>query len=251
VTTTFEQQWEELAAVALLGADRRPTPEPLAGALSPFGSAPLDQVAALNAARRGGLRASAPITPLPAPPDDLRPICPPPATARLAEILEQWPVLIDEWLQVAATAGWRLAPEVVPGLLVRFRGDPHRRSTVVALAGPVADWLVDLDLAPVASGKPPAKAEPPFALPADLAGLWQLESAQLAAALIDGLGRAQLANRHRPVLVRLICDVPVAALEVVAEGLSRSATNASTMGLALTLADLAQTRASMIQELQP
>jgi hypothetical protein len=248
VTTTYEDHWGELAGAALLGTDRRSAPEPLGGPMAGF-IAPLDQVAALAALRRAGLRPGPAAPPLITPPVDLRPVCLEAASRRLHEIIEQWPVLIDEWLRLARAGGWRLAPELVPTMLQRFRTDGRRRSAVIELAGPVADWLVELDLAPIGGGKP---AAPDLDLPpptGDLAPLWALPGDQLAAALLDGLTRAQLANRHRPVLVRLICEVPVERLAPVIDALSRAATNAATMGLALTLADLAQIRATMIQEL--
>jgi hypothetical protein len=134
-------------------------------------------------------------------------------------------------------------------MLQRFRTDGRRRAAIIELAGPVADWLVELDLAPVGGGKP---AAPDLDLPppaGDFAPLWELPGDQLAATLLDGLTRAQLANRHRPLLVRLICEIPAERLAPVIDALSRAATNAATMGLALTLADLAQIRATMIQEL--
>ena len=41
--------------------------------------------------------------------------------------------------------GWKLAPELVPTLLLRHRKDPVRLARVCAGAGPVAAWLADVD----------------------------------------------------------------------------------------------------------
>jgi hypothetical protein len=248
--TTYEDQWNLLAGAALLGTDRRPTPEALPGPLGSFGAA-IDQVAVITCLRRAGLRPFAPAAPLIVPDLDPRPMCRREAGWRLQDIIEQWPVLIDEWLRLAAQAGWRLPPELVPSLLIRFRTDGRRRAAIIDLAGPLALWLIDLDLAPVGGGQPTAADLEPPPMPVDFAPLWRLPGDELAAALADGLTRAQLANRHRPLLVRLLCDIPADRLPPVIEALSRAGTNATTMGLALTLADLAQIRATMIQELLP
>lgn len=258
MTATLEDGWNALASAALLGTARRPPPSPPDGPFEAFAQ-PLDLAAALDAARRAGVRPG-PVGALLVPaPVDVRPVCRESAAVRLTELIEYWPVLVDEWLERAHAGGWRLAPELVPGLLARVRAEPRRRAAVSALAGPLADWLVGLGLAPPAApartgrGAPTAQDADDHlpTPPADLAGLWRLDGPALASALADGLERAQLANRHRPMLVRLLCEVPVGHLAPVAQRLGRAGTNAATMGLALHLADLATTRAAMIQELLP
>lgn len=259
---TLAEHWDELAAVALLGADRRSSPSPPAGVAAELaaarragdaGDALLDQVALLAALRRGGLR-PAPAVPLlmPAPGDHRRP-CSPRASAVLRDVLSEWPVLFDEWLTCLGSGGWRLAPEIVVPLLNRFRADPRRRAALLEAAGPVGDWLVELF--PSLLAPRPATAttipEPVAPLPADFVRLAELDAATLAATLAQGLERGELTNRFRPLLVQLLGQVPAAHLAPVAAALHRAGTNPNTMGLALGLADFATLRHTMIQELLP
>ena len=257
MSETLESHWAELAGVALLGSDRRPVPEPPGGPLAELaaarhagdaGEALLDRVAVLGALRKGGLRPGPGVPLLVPAAGDLRPICPPAATTRLVDLLAAWPQLVDEWLATVVAQGWRLSPELVVPLLAKFRSDGARRALVREAAGPLADWLVELFPHLVAPRKATVKPEPP-ALPADIARLAELEGEALAFTLADGLERGELVNRHRPLLERLLCLVPVAHLPACAALLNRAGTNPNTMGLALSLADLATTRHAMIQEL--
>ncbi len=126
-------------------------------------------------------------------------------------------------------------------------------AAVVAGTGLLADWLVELfpeQLAPRrGSTRPPEPPAPP--LPDDFARLAALDGPVLAATLAEGLERAEIANRHRPLLIRLLCTVPPTHLEPCAAALRRAGTHPATMGLALGLAELASLRHVMIQELLP
>jgi hypothetical protein len=270
--------WDDLATAALLGAERRPVPVPPAGPVATLvadrartdpGEGVLDQVAVLVASRRAGVRPGVVAAPLAPAPADPRPIRPPAAGRRLALLLAAWPELVDEWLARLVAAGYRLAPDDAVALLARTRADPARRQAVVAACGPLAVWLVELfpgELSlrgrrqPPASGATvtaggPAPASQPAALsadlPPDIAALVDVPADVLAGALVAGLTSGRFQARHRPLLLRLLQQVPFASLEPVAGALARAGTNAHTMGLALALADFAATRCQMIQELLP
>jgi hypothetical protein len=310
---TLADHWAALVSAALLGTDRRPPPpapaalgswpsgpdeptalgswssgpdEPLAPTAPP-GRAPhsgddatdvLDQVAALTVMRRAGIRAE------PAPPmlqacdPDERPVCPPAAARRLGELLEAWPVLVDEWLERLDEAGHRLPPEHVAALLAGHRVDPARRARVASAAGPLAQWITDLFpelLAPrraavapthrrsngtapggaargLASGQvtaPDPVADAPGDLSPDLVPLLAVDADELARALVEGLDRGRWLPRHRPLLARLVCRVDPAALPRLVDALGGEVRTPSAVHLAADLADLARTRADMLAEL--
>jgi hypothetical protein len=264
---TLADQWAALASSALLGTARRPPPTPLPGVLcdlladrpaSDDASEALDQVALLTVVRRAGVRPNAAAAPLVRCPDDPRPPTPPVATARLIAVLEEWPNLVDEWLQCAAEQRWRLSPETAVLLLERFRADPPRRARVAVLAGPLAEWLTELwpeVLAPRrpaggGSSRPTAALSPDQPpLPDDIAELAALPPADVAEALAARLETRQFGTRNRASLVQLVSGLPVEALPPLAERLLRAGSNPDTMGLALTLADLAPTRLNLRAEL--
>ncbi len=264
---TLADQWDALASSALLGTARRPPPTPLPGVLCdlladrPAGddaSEALDQVAVLTVVRRAGVRPNAAAPSLVPCPDDQRPATPPAASARLVDLLTQWPILVDEWLQCAAEQRWRLSPETAVLLLERFRTDPPRRARVVSLAGPLADWLTELWPEVLAPRRPAAAGSSAAAdgagaderpLPDDIAELAALQPAEVADAVANRLETRQLGNRNRASLVQLVSALPVEALGPLAERLARAGSHPDTMGLALTLADLARTRLDLRAEL--
>jgi hypothetical protein len=235
----------------------------------------LGQVAALTAIRRAGLRPAPPPRPLATCPRDDRPDCPLAAIRRLPELLQSWPILIDEWLAVIETSGFRLAPEDAVTLLFRYRSDPARRARVAAAAGPLADWLQPLFPELFASRRgsahtpasatksaqggssstsrpPPAfvgEADQRMALPPDLAPLVELSAEALAEALVDGLDKRRWVHRHRPLLARLICLVDPGVLPIVAHRLASGVVDPSNVVLATDLAHLSRTRADMLAEL--
>jgi hypothetical protein len=269
VTTTHAEHWGALVAVAVLGADRHDVPEPPRGPLAALladrpprdaAESLLDQVAMATAVRRGGMR-PAPARPLlvPCAPGVGR-ACPAGAVALLDVVLAVWPDLVDEWLARLAAGGWALPEEVAVALLVRFRADPRRRAAVAALAGELADWLAELfpgELAPRPAPQPRSSADagtsadsgdsPP--LPPEIAGLATLAPGDLASTMAAALAMGRLVNRHRNALVRLVAGLPEGHLAPLAEALRAAATHPESMGLALALADLAQTRLDIIREL--
>jgi hypothetical protein len=212
----------------------------------------LVQVALLAAARRAGLRPGEPVALLaPCPPDD-RPPVPPAAAARLPDLVEHAPSLVDEWLDRVVAGGYRLPGPLAVTLLERHRADA-RRALVEQAAGPQAEWLAGLfpeRFARPKARRPPAPMEPP-PLPADLARLIDRPAAETATALAAGLASGQLGVRLRAPLAQLVGRLPADSLGPVAEALARAGTNPATLGLALALADLARTRAAMIAELPP
>ena len=256
---TWRHHWGQLATAALLGTDRRPAPAPLPGPLADAVDrlAPADdaasvlvQVALVAAGRRGGVRPGPPAAELMRCADDPRPPCPPAAARRLPELVEHWPSLVDEWLDVVAARGYRLPPALAVTLLRRHRADA-RRALVERAAGPVAEWVTELFPAELGRGRSrlaPAPVEPP-PLPADLAALVALPAADTAAVLGHGLATGRFGVRLRASLVQLVGALPAESLPVVADALARAGTNPATLGLALSLADLAQTRAAMLAEL--
>lgn len=255
---SWRDHWGRLATAALLGTDRRgapaPPPGPLADAVARLAPADdaesvLVQVALLGAARRAGMRPAPPVATLAPCPDDDRPLVPAAAAARLPDLFQHAPSLVDEWLDRVDRAGYRLPPELTATLLARYRADA-RREVVVRAAGPLADWLAGLFPTTYAAprGRLPAPVEPP-PLPTDFAALIPLPADEIAATLAEGLSGGHLGVRLKAPLVQLISRLRPSALPPVAEALSRAGTNPATLGLALTLADLARTRAAMIAEL--
>ncbi len=256
--------WHELVTVALLGTDRRDPPEPPAGpladvvadALAPSPSARmLTDVAACVAARRGGLRPLAPADPLAAPPRDDRPLAPPAAARRWWRIIVDWPVLEDEWLTVAERAGWRLAPDVLVGLLRRHRTDAARRARVLRMGGDTARWLLDhqpwLRSSPVRR-EPPALDHPlpALAMPPELLAHLAAGPDRVVPAVLAGLRGGTFGTAHRAVLVNFVARARADTLLPLAAALSADNTLPNAVaGLAHSLADLAATRARMLEEL--
>ena len=257
---TWQEHWGLLATAALLGTDRRPAPAPPPGALAdaidrlaPADDAEsvLTQVALLTAARRGGVRPGPAVGLLAPCPGDPRPSCPAAAARRLPSLVEHWPSLVDEWLDLVVTHGYRLPPALAVTLLRRHRADA-RRALVEQAAGPVVSWVAELFPAELGAARPrraPHVPPEPPPLPGDLAAFVSLPPGDAAAALAHGLVTARFGARLRASLVQLVSALPVASLPAVADALERSGTNPATLGLALSLADLARTRAAMIAEL--
>ena len=255
---TWAEHWNRLATASLLGTDRRPSPTPPLGPLADAVAqvAPLDdaesvltQVVLLVAARRAGVQPGPPAPALaPAAPDDRR-LCPPAAARRLPELATHFPSLVDEWLDRIVAAGYRLPPDIVVTLLGRHRDDARRR-LVEDAAGPLAPWLAGHFPRSFARGRRGLAARPePPPLPADLAGLVDQPAEAVADALAEGLATGRYGPRLRASLVQLVGLLPPSSLPVVAEALSRAGTNAATLGLTLSLGDLARTRSAMITEL--
>ena len=262
--TSLTDHWHELVTVALLGTDRREPPAPPRGALADVVAdsvAPtpsmrmLTAVGACVAARRAGVRPLPP-APLLAPPQpDDRPLLPPAAARRWRRSIPAWPVLEDEWLAVAERRGWRLPPDVLVGLLRRHRTDATRRARVLRMGGPVAAWL--LELQPELRSSVRRRAAPGIddplpglAVPPEMLDLLAAGSDRVVAALVGGLRAGAYDLTHRAVLVNFIARMRADGLHAVASVLGApDDLPYSIAGLCHSLAELAATRADMLEEL--
>ena len=65
------------------------------------------------------------------------------ASATWRTIVDEWPVLEDEWMLAVIGNGFRLAPDVLVAALMRHRTDPVRRSRAALAGGPLSAWLID------------------------------------------------------------------------------------------------------------
>lgn len=275
---TLADHWNQLASIALLGADRRPVPAAPNGDIEALldrldhldrldrpdpARLLLVQVAAMSAARRAGLRPNPALAMLHPAPGEQRPVCPPLLTARLGAVLTEWPDLLEEWLDGVDASGWRLTPDSAVGLLTRLRVNGALRDKTIALTGPLATWLFELFPAQFRASKPSKPPTPPTALtapvqrlvdagppiPADIVDLLDIaEPAALADELAKRLQTGAVGNRNRASLQQLVRQLDKVFLGPVAAALERAATNPNTMGLALSLGDLARFRLTMIQE---
>jgi hypothetical protein len=262
---TVADHWHELVTVALLGTDRRdppsPPPGPLADviddAVAPTPSARmLTAVSACVAARRAGLR---PLPPAPrlAPPEaePARPLLPPAAARRWRQVVTSWPVLEDEWLAVVEQRGWALPPDVLVELLRRHRRDAARRARVLRMGGAVARWLLEHQpelRSNVGRVRPPAVDDPlpGLAVPPELLQLLTAPPGRVVAAVLQGLRTRSLDQTHRAVLVNFVARVRTDALLPLASALAATDDVPFTVsGMCHSLAELAATRAHMLEEL--
>jgi hypothetical protein len=249
---TLAEHWQAVATVALLGVDRRPLPPTPPGPIADLlggrahddgAAAVINLAAALTVVRRSGVRPG-PVQPfLLSPSVDPRPACPTVALERIAVVAVEWPELVDEWLSLVERGGWRLPGDVAIALYLRSKGDAGRRGTIRALSGELIEWLTELVPGLAGGGGPRRPADRPEPVP--LGRLPVIDPASIA----PGLESGELSARHRTTLVHTICSADPAVLGPLAEALSRAGTNPNTMGLALSLADLARTRHEMITEL--
>jgi len=263
--TTVERHWLDMVTVALLGTDRREPPLPPDGGLAHLAAdhpqaTPsqrlLQQVAACAVVRRAGF-VPAPSAPLVAPPGhDPRPLTPPSATATWRRVVGDWPVLEDEWVLAVVQSGRRLAPELVPALLVRHRADSTRHARALAAAGPLGHWMIDWSPRLACTARSSAVAEAVGELPAlvitpELEPLLRAPAADVARAVADGLSDGALVVSHRAVLTNLVARTHRTALPALADALDRVDPSRPTIGLAFALADLARLRHHMLVELEP
>lgn len=254
--------WHELVTAALLGTDRRdppdPPPGPLADAVADCAAATpsgrmLADVAACTAVRRAGLRPHPPATPL-APPDvDGRRSASQAAARRWRSIAAQWPVLEDEWLAVVEARNLRLPVDVLVGLLRRHGGDAMRWSRVMRLGDPLATWLVEQrpDLAARAGRTRRTEVdEPPvLAVPPDLLPLLTADTGTIVRVIVAGVLDGSFAAAHRAVLVNFVARVRPDACRALADALREADPPQSAVALVHLLADLAETRHQMLEEL--
>jgi len=265
---TVAEHWEALVATAMLGTDRRdppPPPDPVADlvddALRPTPSERmLAQVAATVAVRRAGVMPAPPRRRLSEPPDDDRPVCVPAAVDRWHHVVASWPVLEDEWVLTVLAHGWRVAPELVPPLLVRHRSDPIRRARAELACGPLGEWLAGHvpALAPRGPHARPADLAaalehvgelPQLPIPSDLQPMLTAPGSDTGPTLAQAIDAGGLARAHRGVLVNLIARCRPDALAAIGSALDAVPADSPGYALASVLADLATTRRRMLDEL--
>lgn len=264
--TTIETHWRDLVTTALLGTDRRDPPEAPPAirdlvddtARVAVSERMLAQVAACAALRRAAVLPGPRVQPLQPPPGDERPPCPAPAARRWRHVVTSWPVLEDEWTITLLDSGWRLAPSIVPAVLARHRRDDVRRARALAAAGPLGPWLVE-HLPDLASGHGTRSGVgtavlrelPDLPIPAELTELLAAPGARTGGVLGAGLERGNFGASHRAVLVNLLARVRPDALGDIAEVLGAVDPHSPGAGIAASLADLADTRRTMLDELTP
>lgn len=255
--------WDELVTVALLGTDRRRPPVPPAGPVadvvtdldlvrgdSSDDARLLNHVATMALARRLAARPGPPATPLAPPPPDDRPWCPVAAVASWRTVVEDWPLLEDEWLVRAIATGVRPPGDLLMDLLERHRTDVRRRQLLQHLAGPVVGWMSEhLGLAVAPTGPPLHQL---VALPAiplhpdvaiDLAGA---APAQFANSVVDVLAADAFSGADLRLLEHVLVRCAPGALSDVERQLSRVADDARGGVAAAVLAELARTRTAML-----
>lgn len=262
----LEHYWTELVGAALLGTDRRQPPPSPDGALSEFDALNpqptasqrlLQQVATCVAVRRAGVLPAPPVPVMQAPEPDIRPPTPAAAGLTWRTVVAEWPVLEDEWVLAVVNSGYRLAPDLVPLLLARHRGDVVRHGRVATAAGPLARWLIDWapSLACTRRSSHPVAAAALVALPElpitpEFAALMQ-HPESIGPRLADGLSAGRLGQPQRPVVQNLLARMPASHLSEVAASLDRVNSASPSIGLAFALADLVRLRHRMLTELEP
>jgi hypothetical protein len=260
---SLTDHWHDLVTVALLGTDRRDPPQPPAGPLADVvddtvaatpSARMLAAVGGCVAARRAGVRPLAPSVAPAAPEADDRPYVSPAAARRWWSLVLAWPVLEDEWLAVVERTGQRLPPDVLVGLLRRHRTDGTRRARVMRMAGTVAAWLLEHQPALRSSTPlrtPPALDDPlpGLAVPPELLAVLMAGPDVVVPTVAAGFRDGTFGVAHRAVLVNFVARARTDTLLPLASELTSGELPHTTAGLAASLAELAATRAHMLEEL--
>jgi hypothetical protein len=261
--------WNEMVTVALLGTDRRDPPLPPAGGLADLAADDpqptpsqrlLQQVAGCTVVRRAGLLPGAPVATVAPPAHDPRPPTPQSATRTWRRLVADWPLLEDEWVLAVVRHGRRLAPELVPPVLARYRTDFTRHTRALVAAGPLGEWMIEWSPRLACTAKRPPVAQgvgvelladvPELPIVPELLPLLTAPAAQVARTLSAGLSSAELGRSHKAVLVNLLARMQPASLPAVAQSLDRVDPSSPSIGLAFALADLANLRHHMLTELE-
>jgi Family of unknown function (DUF5691) len=142
--------WEEMVSTALVGTERRPLPEGLAGAGGPGAADDPEAVlldrAAVEVARRRAGHAAGRAEPPPPAAGERAPRAGAAAGRRLARLLAgDRDRLLPEWLTAAAARGLRVPEELLPELLERGHVDRSLRPAIAAVAGARGRWLARLN----------------------------------------------------------------------------------------------------------
>lgn len=216
----------------------------------------LQQVAGCTVAKRAGMLPSASLPPIASPPDDQRPVTPPQATLTWRQIVDDWPVLEDEWMLRVIHTGHRLAPELIVPVLARYRTDATRHARAQVAAGPLGEWIIEWSPRLACTSKKRAVMEsigelPELAILPDLLPVLVAPPHQAARTVAGGLSSGVFGISHRAVLVNLVARVQPVTLPALAEAIGRVDPAQPTIGLALALADLARLRHRMLTELEP
>ena len=262
---TIADYWREMVTVALLGTDRREPPAAPIGALADLAADDpqptpsqrlLQQVAGCTVAQRAGILPGASAALVAAPDDDPRPVTPPAATATWHRVIDNWPVLEDEWILAVIHSGRRLAPELVVPVLSRYRTDATRHARALVAAGPLGLWMIDWSPRLACSAKKPAVMEaigelPVLAIVPELQAVLWASPKQAAHTIAGGLSSGVFGTSHRAVLVNLVARIQPASLPALADAIGRIDPSQPTIGLAFALADLARLRQQMLTELEP
>lgn len=181
--TDWTSHWHAVSTAVLLGTERRDVPpHPAAGEATVLAvrDVVLDAevhrpvpgrgepdparravrlLAAGTVARRAGIRPGPTVEALVVDAVDPRPVIGVGAVDLWHRILTDWPALDEEFVVRVLAAGQRLAPDLVPLMLQRWRGSPLAHARVRAAAGPVADWLVSLSPGLAGRGRVAADAD--------------------------------------------------------------------------------------------
>ena len=260
---TADACWDELITAALLGTDRRRPPVPPAGPVadvvtdldlvrgdSSDDARLLNHVATMALARRLAARPGPPATPLAPPPPDTRPWCPAAAVASWQTLVDDWPLLEDEWLAQAIANGVRPPGDLLMDLLERHRTDVRRRPLVQHLAGPIVGWTSEhlgLSMAPAGPPLQQLVALPAIPLHPDVAiDLAAAAPAQFANSLTDVLVADTFSGADRRLLEHVLARCAPTALGDVQRELSRVAELGRGGAAAAVLAELARTRTGML-----
>lgn len=259
VDDLLDTHWRELVTAALLGTERRTPPRPPVelvadvvddGVLLDDAARMLATVSAMIAARRAAFVA------LPAadrlqPPDAgaQRPMTPPAASATWRAIINDWPVLEDEWVLTVIARGYRLAPDVLVAALMRHRNDPVRRARAALAGGPLSVWLIDhVEELAAANGRTVAAEAvtslPDLAMPPDLAELTTVDAHTFVGRLIPRFQSGEFGAAHRAVLTNLFARCRSEVLIDAGEALESLGTT-----LSLPFAELCRLRYQLLEEL--
>ncbi len=195
--------------------------------------------------------------PLVAPPaDDPRPITPPAASATWHRLVDDWPVLEDEWVLAVIHSGRRLAPELVVPVLSRYRTDATRHARALVAAGPLGQWMIEWSPRLACTSTKPAVMEaigelPDLPIVRDLQPMLWASPKQVAHTIAGGLTSGEFGVSHRAVLINVVARIQPVSLHALAEAIGHVDPSQPTIGLAFALADLARLRHQMLTELEP
>lgn len=257
-----DRAWDTLLTAALLGTDRRQPPDAPAGPVADVvadlavivgDSAPdaalLNQLTVMTVAGRLALQPGRPARLLAPPADDPRPRCSPAAARQWRTIIDEWPVLEDEWLATVWRRGERIPADVLVDLLERHRTDLRRRQLAQQIGGPVVGWMSEhLD---VPTATPPRPGCDPAVLPEiplhpDVACVLEADPGELSWRIRQVFSDARFAAADRRLVENVVARAPVASLPAMILMLDSLGADEHTGAAAAIVADLARRRLGML-----